>query len=64
MLVEMVGAGLDISPYKLKFRSLFAANSSTVIALDAQTIELSRAEVLFGVDTVLSKEDWAAARDS
>lgn len=54
----------DITPYKTKFRSLFAGNSATVIALDAQNVALSRAEVLFGQGTVISREDWFAARDS
>lgn len=62
-LVEL-GAYDDISPYKTKFRSMFAANSATVVALDAQTVSLSRAEVLFGQGTVISREDWLAARDS
>ena len=54
----------DISPYKAKFRSMFAANSATVVALDAQTAPLSRAEVLFGQYTTISRDDWFAARDS
>ena len=56
--------GLDIEAYKTKFRSLFAGNSATVAALDAQTSALSRAEVLFGQGTSLTEEDWFAARDS
>lgn len=54
----------DISSFKAKFRALFAGNSATVTALDAQTRPLSRAEVLFGVDTVITAPDWWAARDS
>ena len=54
----------DISPYKAKFRSMFPAFSATVTALDAQSVDLSRAEVLFGQGTVLSDQDWFAARDS
>lgn len=61
-LVELAGFS-DISIYKTKFRSLFAANSATVTALDAQTSPLSRAEVLFGQGTLLTRDDWAAARD-
>lgn len=60
----LVSFGGDISGYKAKWRSLFAANSGTVLALDAQTSPLSRAEVLFGQGTNISKEDWYAARDS
>jgi hypothetical protein len=62
-LVE-VGARFDISAYKTKFRSLFATNSNTVAALDAQVQAISRAEALFGVETVISRDDWIAARDS
>ena len=54
----------NISGYKTKWRGLFAANSATVTALDAQTSPLSRVEVLFGQGTVISKDDWFAARDS
>jgi len=64
-LVEMGGsAGIDISTYKAKFRSMFAVNSGTVVALDAQTSPLSRAEVLFGQGTTLTRNDWIAARSS
>jgi hypothetical protein len=55
---------LDIASYKQKWRAMFAANSATVAALDAQTQALSRAEVLFGQGTVITKNDWFAARDS
>ena len=61
-LVEL-GAYSSIEPYREKFRALFAANSATVTALDAQVRAISRAEALFGVDTEISREDWFAARD-
>ena len=63
ILVELA-AFSDISVYKTKWRSMFAANSDTVAALDAQVRAISRAEVLFGAGTNISKEDWFAARDS
>lgn len=63
MLIELA-AYSDISSYKTKFRGMFAGNSATVTALDAQTKDLSRAEVLFGTDTTISRDDWIAARDS
>lgn len=56
------GAEKPIAAYKTKWRDMFAGNSATVTALDAQTKALSRAEVLFGVDTLLTRDDWAAAR--
>lgn len=63
-LIAMTNAGHDISGYKTKWRSMFAGNSATVAALDAQTSPLSRAEVIFGQGTVISRDDWFAARDS
>ena len=63
ILVEMA-AYSDIEPYKAKWRAMFAANSATVAALDSQTSALSRAEVLFGAGTNISRDDWFAARDS
>jgi len=54
----------DTEPYKNKFRDLFAANSATVTALDAQVSALSRGEVLFGQATNITREDWFAARAS
>lgn len=62
-LVEMATIG-SIEGYKAKFRGMFAANSATVVALDAQNVALSRAEVLFGQGTNISRDDWFAARDS
>jgi len=59
----LIGFG-DITSYKVRWRGMFAANSDTVVALDAQTSPLSRCEVLFGQGTVISKADWFAARDS
>ena len=63
MLIELA-AYSDISAYKTKWRSQFAGNSATVTALDAQVTDLSRAESLFGQGTVISRDDWIAARDS
>lgn len=61
MLVELA-AYSDIGSYKTKFRNMFAGNSATVTALDAQTTALARAEVLFGQGTRLVVDDWVAAR--
>ena len=54
MLLE-ISAYADISTYKTKWRSMFAGNSNTVTALDAQVVDLSRAEVLFGQGTVITR---------
>jgi hypothetical protein len=63
-LISSSLGGVDIEPYRAKFRALFAANSATVLALDAQTAALSRGEVLFGQGTTITRDDWIAARDS
>ena len=63
ILIEFQAYG-SIAQYKPKLRSMFAANSATVQALDAQVRNLSRAEVLFGVGTQLSVSDVVTARDS
>ena len=58
-LIEL-GAFNSIEPYKAKFRSMFAANSATVTTLDAQTVPLSRADVLWGYETNITRDDYAA----
>lgn len=52
--------------FETKFRSLFAGVPvhPTITALNARVRLLSRAEVLFGMDTAISRDDWIAARDS
>lgn len=53
----------DFSGFEVKFRELFAAytpSSVTLTALDARTRRLSRAEVLLGEGTFISREDWKA----
>lgn len=63
MLVAYGSSAGSITPYKTKWRSMFPANGLTVAALDAQNVLLSRMEVLFGQFTVISRDDWFAARD-
>jgi hypothetical protein len=53
-----------IEPWRAQIRDAFRTNSDTVIAIDALFRDISRAEVLFGSGTVISKSDWIAARDS
>jgi hypothetical protein len=53
-----------IEPYRAKIRDAFKSGSTTVNAIDALIRPLSRAEVLFGEGTVISRADWLAARDS
>ena len=66
MLVSIATAGFGgvIDIFKSKWRGMFPSNSDTVIALDAQTVPLSRGEVLWGQGTVITQDDWIAARDS
>jgi len=63
MLLELA-AYESIETYKSKWRAQFAGNSATVIALDAQSRRLSRAEVLFGNGTVISENDINTALSS
>ena len=43
--------------------SLMLPNGAAKTTLDAQNVALSRAEVMFGQGTVISNQDWFAARD-
>lgn len=54
----------EIEEFREKIRDAFKINSTTVTNIDALVRPLSRAEVLFGAETVISKADWIAARDS
>lgn len=53
----------DLEKYRAQIQSSMQANNPIRTALEAQTRLLSRAEVLFGVDTFISRDDWFAARD-
>ena len=54
----------EIEEFREKIRNAFKTNSTTVANIDALVRQLSRAEVLFGAETKISKSDWIAARDS
>jgi len=54
----------DLEQYRTKIKDIFPTNGPTNAAIDALTSALSRAEVLFGQGTVISRNDWFAARDS
>ena len=60
ILVERSAFG-SIEPYKTKWRAMFASNSATVTALDAQTSAISRAVVLFGSGSNITENDIALA---
>lgn len=56
---------LKFGPVKKLFRRAFGTGSTTWGNVkDDRKRQASRAEALFGRDTVLSREDWFAARDS
>ena len=62
-----IGRAADVvlRPYQSKFLELFGDGSATrTAAIALRTKDASRAEELFGVNTVISREDWIAARDS
>lgn len=54
----------SIEEFRAKIRDAFKTNSTTVANIDALIRTLSRAEVLFGEGTVISRDDWLAARNS
>ena len=57
--------GESIVPYKSKFLTLFPNGSVTrTAALALLPKDATRAEVLFGINTVITNSDWVAARDS
>ena len=58
-------SGSSLRPYKEKFLAIFPNGTTTrANALALLTVPLSsRAEVLFGYGTVISDNDWFAARD-
>lgn len=61
ILVEYGSAGYSIEPYKTKWGAMFAGNSTTKTALDAQTQPISRADVLFGDGSRITENDIALA---
>jgi len=54
----------NINRWKEKIKLAFRATSGTSQAIDALVRPISRAEVLFGEGTSLTRDDWFAARDS
>lgn len=55
---------IDFEQFRQKILDTFPSNGPTVAAINALVRALSRAEVLFGEETLLVREDWFAARDS
>lgn len=58
-------ADVMLKPFQSKFMEVFpVASNTTTAALALRAKPASRAEIVFGVNTVISREDWLAARDS
>lgn len=53
--------GGDLEPMKPTLASIFPAGSDTRGAFQALSRPISRAEVLWGIDTIITREDYAAA---
>jgi len=54
-----------ITPYKAKLLSIFPAGTASRTAMLALLPKpATRAEILFGVNTVITRSDWITARDS
>ena len=61
----MANPELTFGHAKKPFRNAFGVSSTTWLNVkDDRMRQASRAESLFGRDTVISREDWFAARDS
>lgn len=57
-------ASETLAPYQAKFLSVFPGGSTTrTAAIALLNATGSRAEVLFGLGTVITRTDWIAARD-
>lgn len=65
-LMNSASAISNFADFESRFRAIFTDNpvTQTIQNLDAELKAISRAEVLFGIDTTISKADWLAARDS
>ena len=63
MVFEYALQGQDIEPFRAKITGIFQNNSTTNQAIAALTRPLSRAEVLFGAGTAITRTDWIAARE-
>lgn len=55
---------MEFDEFRAKITNIFQTNQASRQNLEAQTRPLSRAEVLFGEFTTISREDWFAARDN
>jgi hypothetical protein len=53
----------NIERHRAAITNLFQPQDAIRMALEGQSRLLSRAEVLFGVDTEITKDNWYAARD-
>ena len=65
--VEMLinqNSDVSLGPFVTKFLEIFPGGSTTTTAVQALRVkDASRAEILFGVNTLITRDDWIAARD-
>lgn len=54
----------NLDAYRSKYINQLPALSDSVTDIEARTERITRAEVLFGRYTDITREDWLAARDS
>ena len=65
MLMNGSGLDADISEFLPNLQLVFATQAANTLAgLNSAIRTMSRAEVLFGAGTSISRDDWYAARDS
>lgn len=64
MCFDYALTGISIEKYRAKIKGIFQVNYQTNQNIDNLIRTLSRAEVLFGAGTIITKYDWFAARDS
>lgn len=64
MVLGATSLGENIERYRAQITGMFAANDDLRLQLEAQLRLLSRAEVLFGEGTNISRTDWITARES
>ena len=64
MCFDYARDGISIEKYRAKIQGIFQVNSQTNQNINNLTRPLSRGEVLFGAGTVISRDDWIAARES
>ena len=63
-IFEIADRSENIDRWRAKLIDAFPTNGPTVAAINALSRALSRAGVLFGDPTTITRDDWFAARDN